>query len=156
MNEANKPAPQHIPEEAPPAYGANTPTYGSPAPDAVTPHDPPTSTAPDTQEASPGVSGLLTNPSAAFSAASTGVSNAASATSETLQQQLAAAKAQIAQLTEAAQDGELRQRKIGEVKQSVSDGIQTAQTAIAQQEGVPVQIVAALCLLSFLLAYFFF
>lgn len=106
------------------------------------------------------MSSLFTSPSAALSAASAGLSNAASSTSETLQQQLEAAKATIAQLRGQVQDEGLRERKTTAVKQDAQERISAAATAMGVQthaaDGVPVQIVAALCLLSFLLAYFFF
>ena len=106
------------------------------------------------------VASLLTNPSAAYSAASSSIANAASATSETLQQQLDAAKATIAQLRSQAQDQDLRERKSEAVKQDARERITTGTTGMGIQtqsaDGVPVQIVAVLCLLSFLLAYFFF
>jgi hypothetical protein len=91
-------------------------------------------------------------------------SNAASSAGQTLQQQLDAAKAQIAQLQSQAAEG-LRQRNIissttkDETAAPKSTTGPTATAGLAQHppaEGVPVQIVAALCLLSFLLAYFFF
>ncbi|MCJ1243528.1 phosphatidylinositol-binding protein scs2 [Trapelia coarctata] len=157
----------HVPDEAPPAYGASSPNYGSPAPDAVTPQhhaqDTPSSahftdSKDATQQGS--VSSLLTNPSAALNAASTSISNAASSTSETLQQQLEAAKATIAQLRGQMQDDGLRERKASAVKQDAQERSTTATAGMGVQtqpaDGVPVQIVAALCLLSFLLAYFFF
>ncbi|KAI8946586.1 PapD-like protein [Xylaria longipes] len=61
-----------------------------------------------------------------------------------------------AQLKEA--DGGLRQRKTGTTsgEKPITKPAQLAQTARAGTEGVPVQITAVLCLLSFLLAYFFF
>ena len=67
--------------------------------------------------------------------------------------QLAQAQATIASY---GQEGGLRMRK------AVSGGAETSNTpsdvGVRQNtsEGVPVQIVAALCLLSFLLAYLFF
>lgn len=54
----------------------------------------------------------------------------------------------------------LKQRKSDAVTQDSRDRISTGTTGMGvhsqQADGVPVQIVAALCLLSFLLAYFFF
>ncbi|KAI9893198.1 MAG: phosphatidylinositol-binding protein scs2 [Vezdaea aestivalis] len=73
---------------------------------------------------------------------------------EELKQALAAAQAHIVSLTQQAEQG-LRQRKIPE---KPGQAVQQVQQAAGQavQEGVPVQITAALCLLSFLLAYWFF
>jgi hypothetical protein len=71
-----------------------------------------------------------------------------------LQRQLDAANAQIKKLQEQATEG-LRQRKItadGQEKSSVSTSLQNAPAP----GGVPVQIVAGLCLLCFLIAYLFF
>lgn len=72
-----------------------------------------------------------------------------------LKSQLSEANAQIQKLKERLADQGLRQRKIG------GDSEKTAPTMQQQQAqpvdaGVPVQIVAGLCLLSFLIAYFFF
>ena len=79
---------------------------------------------------------------------------------DNVKEQLSDALAQIqklkAQLTEQGEG--LRQRKVGE-ESSISKAGNTLQQQITQpaaELGVPVQIVAALCLLSFLLAYFFF
>ena len=92
-------------------------------------------------------------------AAST-VADAVPTSSEDLRQQLADAKAQISQLTEQAQEQVVRQRKSDAVNQDSRERISTGTTGMGVQQqpadGVPVQIVAALCLLSFLLAYFFF
>lgn len=91
-------------------------------------------------------------------AEATGISAAASAvvasvpkSSDDVQEQLAAAKAQISKLTGQLQDPQFRQRKVQEANEKV-------QTVVAQSQesGVPLQIVAGLCLLSFLIAYLFF
>ena len=98
--------------------------------------------------------------SAAISGAATSVANAVPTSSEELQAQLAQAKAQIAKLTSSNNDQSLRQRKADAVNQDARERITTGTTGMGVQQqpadGVPVQIVAALCLLSFLLAYFFF
>lgn len=82
---------------------------------------------------------------------------AASSTSEPtyadLKQQLAQAEQQVSRLK--ADQGGLRQRKAGADEKSVPKPAELAQ-AVRGTEGVPIQITAALCLLSFLLAYFFF
>ena len=92
--------------------------------------------------------------------ASTSVSAAASSAGQTLQQQLDAAKETIAGLRGQAEEQGLRQRKGDGASQDSRDRAAAGGTGMALQapatEGVPVQIVAALCLLSFLLAYFFF
>jgi hypothetical protein len=71
---------------------------------------------------------------------------------EELKAQLADAKATIASY---ANEGGLRMRKIAAGETSNATVNDVAQRVQANQ-GVPVQIAAALCLLSFLLAYIFF
>ena len=70
---------------------------------------------------------------------------------EGLQEQLAAAKAQIAKLTSQLSDPQLRQRKVQEASEMMQTVVQQS-----NESGVPVQIVAGLCLLSFLIGYLFF
>ena len=71
---------------------------------------------------------------------------------EELKAQLADAKATIANY---ANEGGLRMRKVAAGETSNATVNDVAQRVQANQ-GVPLQIVAALCLLSFLLAYIFF
>ena len=80
------------------------------------------------------------------------VSNAVPMSYEDLKAQLAQAQATIASYS---QEGGLRMRKAAEAS---ADTATATADSVRQQvaEGVPVQIVAALCLLSFLLAYMFF
>lgn len=73
---------------------------------------------------------------------------------EQLKAQLADAQAQIQKLKEKLSDQGLRQRKVGEDITSAPTQLQTQQAP--PEAGVPVQFVASLCLISFLLAYFFF
>ena len=79
---------------------------------------------------------------------------------EDLRVQLSEAKAQILKLKQQAEEQSLRQRKSDAINQDSRERITTGTTGMGIQQqpadGVPVQIVAALCLLSFLLAYFFF
>lgn len=79
---------------------------------------------------------------------------------EQLQDQLSKANATIASLRQQAEEQVLRQRKSDAVNQDSKERITTGTTGMGVQQqpadGVPVQIVAALCLLSFLLAYFLF
>ena len=79
---------------------------------------------------------------------------------EDLRAQLAQAKQKIVTLTSQMEEQGLRQRKADVVNQDARERITTGTTGMGVQQqpadGVPVQIVAALCLLSFLLAYFFF
>jgi F0F1-type ATP synthase membrane subunit b/b' len=99
----------------------------------------------------PATSGIAASVSAAASSAA----NAVPTSTAELQTQLAAAKAQILELKNQAGSG-LRQR-MPESTQQVKEKLQTAtSTQNAPTGGVSVQITAALCLLSFLLAYFLF
>ncbi|KAL4809056.1 PapD-like protein [Aspergillus unguis] len=73
---------------------------------------------------------------------------------EDYESRLSDANAQIQRLKDKLADQGLRQRKIGvESEKSPASLVQQAQSVEA---GVPVKIVASLCLLSFLIAYFFF
>jgi len=88
------------------------------------------------------------------------VANAVPSSGDDVRAQLAAAKSTIARLTTQVGEQGLRQRKVDAVNQDSRERITTGTTGMGVQQqpadGVPVQIVAALCLLSFLLAYFFF
>jgi len=142
----------------PPAYNSSSPQLGSPEPGTATSstYNEKSFTTPMKESASTSAG----TASGMVSSAAATLSNAASMTGETLQQQLEAAKAQIARLTDQAKDSGLRQRKTDAVVQDAREKISTGTTGMGVQsqpaDGVPVQIVAALCLLSFLLAYFFF
>lgn len=97
----------------------------------------------------------------AISAAASSVVNAVPTSGEDVRAQLAEARATITKLRQQAEEQVLRQRKNDAVLQDSRERITTGTTGmgVLQQPaptGVPVQIVAALCLLSFLLAYFFF
>jgi cobalamin biosynthesis Mg chelatase CobN len=93
------------------------------------------------------------------------VKSAAADTYEELKDQLAKAEATITSLRNEVASG-LRQRKTGGgggtsgedtgKGQLAQADRQTQQQQARATEGVPVQIVAVLCLVSFLLAYFFF
>jgi hypothetical protein len=155
---------KHLGNEAPPAYGSPSP-YGSPAPEAVTPNT--RSIAPDSQTGGAQSKPIMEQASnAAASAqsnvagAATSVANAVPTSGEDLKAQLAQAKATITRLTQQTEEQGLRQRKTDAVNQDSRERISTGTTGMGIQqqpaEGVPVQIVAALCLLSFLLAYFLF
>lgn len=88
-----------------------------------------------------------------MSQAAVAVSESAQLTYEELKTKLAQAETQLLNL----KDGGLRQRN---VKSSSNDDktltAQATQAVRQHPEGVSVQIVAILCLISFLLAYFFF
>ncbi|KAL2757966.1 hypothetical protein ACRALDRAFT_2025651 [Sodiomyces alcalophilus JCM 7366] len=87
------------------------------------------------------------------SAAASAVAHNAQLTYEELKEKLAQAEATIRKLQ---QDSGLRQR-VKSASEKVQE-VSTKQAAAVQRsvEGVPVQLVALLCLLSFLLAYFVF
>lgn len=89
-----------------------------------------------------------------ISQATTAVASAAETTVDALKAKLAQAEAQIASLKETG----LRQRNVksapvDDEKRAVAKMNQAVKQTV---EGVPVQIAALLCLISFLLAYFFF
>lgn len=88
------------------------------------------------------------------------IASAIPTSSEQLQAQLAEARNQISRLTQQAQEQGLRQRKTDAVAQDSKERITTGTTGMgvkqAPANGVPVQIVAGLCLVCFLIAYFFF
>jgi len=131
------------PDTAPPAY---TSTARSPSPEETfTPHQTRTSIAqPKVEEESKSVT---------TTARETVASAAAAIPSyDELKAELEKAQAKISSLS---QEGGVRLRKVaaGETSnQMVNDVAKNIQ----QQQGVPLQIVAALCLLCFLIAYFFF
>lgn len=93
-------------------------------------------------------------------AAASSVANAIPTSGDELKAQLAEAKAQITRLTQQTQEQGLRQRKSDAVNQDSKERITTGTTGMGIQQtpasGVPVQVVAGLCLLCFLVAYFFF
>ncbi|KAF4506437.1 hypothetical protein G6O67_006525 [Ophiocordyceps sinensis] len=126
-------------------------TYSSPKgnADSMPGSAPPSYTPEDTRDDDDSKSD---RPKSAVSQAVTAVSDSAQATYEELKTKLAQAEDQISTL----KDSGLRQRN---VKPAVGDGKRASgpvNQAVKQADGVPVQIVAILCLLSFLLAYFFF
>jgi hypothetical protein len=124
--------------EEPPAYTSPSPTqYGSPAPQSST------ETAKSTVTGAAEATGVTAAASAVYAAVPK--------SGDDLKQQLAAANAQIQKLTSQLADPQVRQRKVQEASEKM-------QTVVAQtnEGGVPLQIVAGLCLLSFLIAYLFF
>jgi hypothetical protein len=135
-------------DDAPPAYRSPSPNYGSPATGATPGQQS------ETTESETG--GKQTT----YEATKSKVAETAGAANSALQEQLANAQATIKQLKDQAQEQGLRQRKTEAVAQDSRERVTTGTTGMGVQtppsEGVPVQIVAALCLLSFLLAYFFF
>lgn len=98
----------------------------------------------------PATSGVGGNVSAAASS----VASAVPTSTADLQAQLEAAKAEIVKLKQQAEGG-LRKR-FPEATEKAKEQLQTVTSPQAPTGGVSVQITAALCLLSFLLAYFLF
>ncbi|KAL8938853.1 MAG: hypothetical protein Q9211_003019 [Gyalolechia sp. 1 TL-2023] len=150
---------RHLEDEAPPAYGSPAASFGSPGPSAVTPIN--RSASDNKGQTSPtGTKSTVSNLHSSASAAASNVANAMPTSGEDLRAQLADAKSEISRLTQQGQQQGLRQRKADAVNQDSRERITTGTTGMGFQQqpadGVPVQIVAALCLLSFLLAYFFF
>ncbi|UNI20953.1 phosphatidylinositol-binding protein scs2 [Purpureocillium takamizusanense] len=128
-------------------------TFSSPkaeAPDSTPLHAPPPYPSDDAREDDE----KSDRPKSAVSQAATAVSETAQATYEELKAKLAQAEAQLANL----KDSGLRQRtvKTASGEKKLPDTGRVAQAVKQQPVGVPVQMVAILCLLSFLLAYFFF
>jgi hypothetical protein len=135
------------PEEEPPAYSSPTPQFGSPSA-----HTPATTSASSKSLSEPKAATSSSAESAStMGTAFAAVTNAVPTSSEELQEQLAAARAQILKLTSQLSDPQLRQRKVQEASEKVQTVVQQS-----NESGVPVQIVAGLCLLSFLIAYLFF
>ncbi|KAI9710210.1 MAG: hypothetical protein M1812_007482 [Candelaria pacifica] len=150
--------------------------YPSSTPEAVTPQTRSIVGAPAGAPSSPGTRGSditfagdardsTINPATSeqkstVSSFASSVANAVPTSNEDLKTQLADAKTTISNLTQQAEEQGLRQRKADAVNQDSRERITTGTTGMGIQQqpadGVPVQIVAALCLLSFLLAYFFF
>lgn len=135
------------PEEEPPAYSSPTPQFGSPL--AQTPAN--TSAAASKPVIEPKMATSTPADSSTTANAHATVTDAVPTSNEELQEQLAAAKAQIAKLTSQLSDPQLRQRKVQEASEKMQTVVQQS-----NESGVPVQIVAGLCLLSFLIAYLFF
>ena len=131
-------------EEEPPAYTSPVAAkYETPAVNRTVKFDSPQE--PDASDRKPAAETLLTPQTSPDSNANADLAG-----------QLSQANAQIQRLKQQVAENELRQRK--PVK-SEGDDSNLQQQQVPQQSaesGVPLQIVAGLCLLSFLLAYIFF
>ncbi|KAJ5569937.1 Vesicle-associated membrane protein-associated protein A [Penicillium hispanicum] len=144
-------------EEEPPAYTSPGGNFETPAPGVSkktaagqpSPIPPPEFSQKSVKSESPPPS----EPTSVLSNAKTAVSNTIPSSDE-LKTQLADANAHIQRLKDRLADQGLRQRKTGGEAKAAPATIQ--QTHAQGESGVPVQIVAGLCLLSFLIAYFFF
>lgn len=164
--------PQH--DEAPPAYRSPSPSFNSPGADAASPSNRTAATSsasgsygyPQLQDSKESSSRQESAPTIAsgiqstLGGAASSVANAIPLSSEDLRAQLSEAKATIAKLRQQGEERGLGQSKDGngstDTKEHGSPGLSTTGIQQPTSEGVPIQIVAALCLLSFLLAYFFF
>ncbi|RLM01241.1 hypothetical protein CFD26_108752 [Aspergillus turcosus] len=144
------------PEEEPPSYTSPSANYQTPAVGTSTKISNDTSPIPPpdfSEKSKRDAYAQQSSETSAISAKSNTMGIPTSA--DELKSQLSEANAQIQKLKERLADQGLRQRKIG------GDSEKTAPTMQQQQAqpvdaGVPLQIVASLCLLSFLIAYFFF
>ncbi|KXT11348.1 hypothetical protein AC579_9459 [Pseudocercospora musae] len=130
------------------------PAYTSPTPPAVTPQRPSHSATSDYNK-SPESDFAPSN--STLGSATAAISSATGISQADLQKKLDDANATISRLqTQAAEATGLRQRKtVGDTATTEKSGPATA-LQTSPSGGVPVQIVAALCLLSFLIAYFLF
>jgi hypothetical protein len=148
------PANDSVHDEEPPAYtspgGAN---FQTPAPKKIDSDEPSPIPAPDFSEKKS--QSPQREPASAMSNARSAVANALPSSDE-LKSQLSEANAQIQRLKDRLADQGLRQRKTGgEVTgKAVPAAMQQSHGPTAG--GVSIQGVACLCLLSFLIAYFFF
>lgn len=137
--------------DAPPAYSNR-----SPSPETFTPDNRPSYSGPVSklQDEPRDAKSLGSAKASAFNPTSvaTKLQNAAPMSYDEMKEKLAEAQTTIANY---AQEGGLKMRKVAQGEtgnKTVDDVAHKVQSA----QGVPIQIVAALCLVSFLLAYLFF
>lgn len=131
------------------------PAYSSPSPAAVTPARNFASSGSTFEKSAPPMEDL-NQPQSTLHSTTAAVSNVTGVSQAELERQLAAANQTISELrTKAAEATGLRQRNIGGDGATATKGGPTPITQAAPG-GVPVQIVAAIALLSFLIAYLFF
>lgn len=137
----------HPESDEPPAYTSPSPRFGSPA----APNS--TNQTTTTQDTIATVKSSTTKAVEAtgVAGAAAAVANAVPTSSDDLKEQLATAQAQISKLKNQLADPQLRQRKVQEATEKMQTVVQQT-----NESGVPLQIVAGLCLLSFLIAYLFF
>lgn len=150
------------------AYGASklddSHVYNSPSPQPETPQrvtGAGVSRVPDSESRSLGDDSAY-HPAGERSYISTAAENVANTipSSDNIKQQLSEAQAQIQRLQQQVSEQVLRQRKTDAVNQDSKERITTGTTGLGVKQvsanGVPVQVAAGLCLLCFLIAYFFF
>ncbi|MCJ1470549.1 phosphatidylinositol-binding protein scs2 [Pseudocyphellaria aurata] len=161
-------------EDAPPAYGSPAPSFGSPAPDAVTPlnhtvenpagitsqNHSQRSDGKDTGDSKESTNSITSNIQSTLGVVASGVANAIPLSGDDPHAQLSDVKGNVMKLRQQDEEQSPRRRADETMNQDSRERITTGTTGMGIQpqtaDGVPVQIVAALCLLSFLLAYFFF
>jgi hypothetical protein len=134
------------PDEEPPAYTSPTATYETPAISKKGSDETSPIPAPDFKS--------KRDMSSPQHEASTSLKSAAAlpTSTEDLRAQLAEAQSQIQKM----KDQGLRQRKPGAEQAPAAAPMMQQQHAQSANMGVPLQFVAGLCLISFLLGYFFF
>lgn len=125
-------------DEEPPAYSSPSPSQA-----AVTPQRPAASAERD----------FKSEPEDTTQTSTLGA--AVPSSQEDLKKQLDEAKATIARLRAQAEEG-LRQRKPQEAAEKAVNSVQQSMQNAPAPGGVPIQVVAGLCLLCFLIAYLFF
>ena len=135
--------------DEPPAYSSPSPQFGSPAQGSAVAIDAKPAGATSLGDAKASSSNPAT--SSTFGGAASAIYESVPTSSDELKQQLAEARAQISRLASQVSDPSVRQRKVQEANEKVQQVVKQS-----GESGVPLQIVAGLCLLSFLLAYFFF
>jgi hypothetical protein len=144
------------PEEEPPSYTSPAANYQTPAVGASTKISNDTSPIPPpdfSEKPKRDAFAQQSNETSATSVKSN--TSGIPASADELKTQLSEANAQIQKLKERLADQGLRQRKIGGENEKSASTMQQQQVQPVAA-GVPLQIVAGLCLLSFLIAYFFF
>lgn len=140
-------------DEEPPAYNSPGGNFETPAPATKKTEQLSPVPAPDFSEKPKSESPQPSEPATTFSNAKAAVASVLPSSDE-LKAQLADANAQIQRLKDRLADQGLRQRKTGGDAKAAPAAMQ--QSHQQTESGVPVQMVAGLCLISFLIAYFFF
>lgn len=132
------------------AAGAGAAATASAATNGVKGHDeePPSYSSPNASAVTPQKSGTAEH-------MSTPGTSSIPTSQDDIKRQLEEAKAQISRLQGQVQEG-LRQRKPQEAAEKAVNSVQRSLQNAPAPGGVPVQIVAALCLLVFLIAWLFF
>ncbi|KAI9785739.1 MAG: phosphatidylinositol-binding protein scs2 [Geoglossum umbratile] len=140
--------------------GTQPPAYRPPTPDAVTPHHTQPAAPDSPPESRPSDTAEATSSAPIHLAASDDKTVTSTDAIQDLRSKLEKAHAEIARLLRERSEQGPRQRKTDGVNEDVRERATAGTTALGVQqqpiEGVSVQVVAALCLLSFLLAYIFF